>query len=222
MSGPYPDEHEFEAAPGLPEPLPAGERVLWRGAPHWAGLALRVFHARKVAIYFALLAAWRAAEAAYDGQPVSQVVTTTLIVAAVGTVAVGLLVLLAWLSARATIYTVTSKRVVMRIGVALPLTVNVPFKIIGSAWLNETADGRGDIALALSTSDRIGWMFLWPHARPWHLRSPQPLLRALPQPRAVAALLTQALAQATGGAALRPETAIGPAPTNAEPMPAAA
>ena len=26
-------EHEFEAEPGLPEQLPAGERVLWQGQP---------------------------------------------------------------------------------------------------------------------------------------------------------------------------------------------
>ncbi|MEY3475503.1 MAG: hypothetical protein RL087_1961, partial [Pseudomonadota bacterium] len=28
-------EHEFEAAPGLPAPLPVGERILWQGAPQW-------------------------------------------------------------------------------------------------------------------------------------------------------------------------------------------
>ena len=46
-------EHEFEAAPGLPEPLPAGERILWQGAPDWRALAVHVFHVRKLAAYFA-------------------------------------------------------------------------------------------------------------------------------------------------------------------------
>ena len=32
-------EHEFEAAPGLPEKLPQGERILWQGAPDALALA---------------------------------------------------------------------------------------------------------------------------------------------------------------------------------------
>ena len=36
------DEHEFEAAHGLPEPLPRGERVLWQGAPVFATMVERV------------------------------------------------------------------------------------------------------------------------------------------------------------------------------------
>ena len=38
-SAPLAEEHEFEAARGLPELLPAGERVLWQGSPDWRGLA---------------------------------------------------------------------------------------------------------------------------------------------------------------------------------------
>ena len=50
-------EHELEAAPGLPEPLPAGERVLWQGKPDWKRLANEAFHVRQVAVYFALMLA---------------------------------------------------------------------------------------------------------------------------------------------------------------------
>ena len=32
-------EHEFEAEPGLPEALPRGERLLWRGSPAWRVMA---------------------------------------------------------------------------------------------------------------------------------------------------------------------------------------
>ena len=52
----------------LPEPLPAGESVLWQGRPEWRGLALRAFHVRMVAIYFALLAVWRVASGLMDGE----------------------------------------------------------------------------------------------------------------------------------------------------------
>ena len=43
--------------------------------------------------------------------------------------AIGMLTLLAWLSARATVYSVTSHRVIIKGGVALPVTVNLPFAI---------------------------------------------------------------------------------------------
>ena len=53
-------EHEFEAALGLPEPLPRGERLLWQGAPDWRVLAVAAFHIRKLAIYFAAMLAVQA------------------------------------------------------------------------------------------------------------------------------------------------------------------
>ena len=54
-------EHEFEAAPGLPEPLPPGERVLWQGMPDPARLAQTAFHLRGIIVYFALMLALRGA-----------------------------------------------------------------------------------------------------------------------------------------------------------------
>ena len=50
-------EHEFEAAPGLPEALPAGERILWQGSPDWKLLAAEAFHVRRLSLYFALMIA---------------------------------------------------------------------------------------------------------------------------------------------------------------------
>ena len=48
-------EHEFEAAPGLPELLPEGEHIVWQAAPDWKQLAIHAFHVRKIAIYFSLM-----------------------------------------------------------------------------------------------------------------------------------------------------------------------
>ena len=61
-----PQEHEFEAAHGLPEQLPAGEKVLWQGAPHWQTLARDALHLRLLAVYFSVLLAWRAGAAWMD------------------------------------------------------------------------------------------------------------------------------------------------------------
>ena len=48
-------EHEFEAAPGLPEALPAGERILWQGSPDWRALGNEAFHLKRLAQYFVLM-----------------------------------------------------------------------------------------------------------------------------------------------------------------------
>ena len=45
--------------------------------------------------------------------------------------------------------------------------------------------GVGDLSLALAGKERIGWLHLWPHARPWHLADPQPTLRCIPDAAAV-------------------------------------
>ena len=52
------NEYETEPVRGLPERLPAGETILWQGAPRWGALARRAFHVRKIALYFAILLAW--------------------------------------------------------------------------------------------------------------------------------------------------------------------
>ena len=61
------DLPDMEPIAGLPERPPEGEEILWQGRPDWWGLALRVCHIRKVAIYFAVLVAWRGATALWDG-----------------------------------------------------------------------------------------------------------------------------------------------------------
>jgi hypothetical protein len=39
----------------------------------------------------------------------------------------------------------------------------------------------------------VAWLILWPHARPFYLKNPQPMLRSIPQAALVARLLGDAL-----------------------------
>ena len=110
---------------------------------------------------------------------------------------------MAWLSARTTVYTITDRRVVMRVGIVLSVTFNLPFRVIQSAALMTHADGTGDIPLALAGEDRIAYLHLWPHARPWRIARPQPMLRCVPAAASVAALLSRAVATSQGSA-IRP------------------
>jgi hypothetical protein len=191
-------EHEFEATPGLPEPLPQGERILWQGRPDWRRVALRAFHARKLAIYFAVILVLRGANVLADGHGIGNALVAMgwllpLVVFALGTV-----LTLAWLTGRTTVYTITSKRVVMRIGIVLTLTFNLPLKRIASAGLRVERDGLGDIPLTLAEGSQIAWLHLWPHCRPWQMRKPEPMLRSLQNVEQVAAILARAWSQATG------------------------
>jgi hypothetical protein len=193
-------EHEFEAVEGLPEPLPPGERLLWQGSPDWRVLANEALHLRKAAIYFALMLAWRGATLLSEGSSWADTLVSSLPLALLSALALGLLAAIAWLSARTSVYTLTDRRVVMRIGIVLTVTFNLPFSRIDGAALHRLGKRHGDIALTLCEGQNIAYPHLWPHARPWRLKRTEPTLRSLADAPRVAEMLTQALAASAGQA----------------------
>jgi hypothetical protein len=186
---------------GIDEPLPPGEQLLWQGMPDWRALARRALHVRSLGVYFVALVAWRVAAAAGDGEPIAAAAVSVIWLAALGLAAGGMLGLLAWASARTTTYAITSRRIVMRIGVALPMTVNLPLREIESASVRAYPDGTGDLPLRLRGDVRIAWLHLWPHVRAWRLARPEPMLRAVPEAQRVADILAAAARAAVPGAA---------------------
>ncbi|MBU3738843.1 MAG: PH domain-containing protein [Rhodoferax sp.] len=183
-------EHELEAAPGLPELLPPGERVLWQGAPDARLLALRAYHLHHLTGYFGLMLALQALF--MDGQAAELRMRSLAVSGVLALVALALLGAVAWLAAKTTLYTLTNRRVVMRIGIVLTITLNLPYRRIAAASIKPIGSGSGDIALELSGNTRIAWLQLWPHARPWRLGRPQPTLRCLPRVDDAAGVLTEA------------------------------
>ena len=190
-----------ESIDGIDGPLPDGERVLWQGRPEWRVLAATAYHVNKVAAYFAALIALRAAFAMADGLDLGAAVLHALWVLPLAAAGLGLLAGMAWLAARGAVYALTTRRVVMKIGVAVPITINLPLRLIGAAALRRTRGAHGDIPLALDGADRIAYLHLWPHARPWRFRQPEPMLRAVPDAARVAELLGGALAAVHGAGA---------------------
>lgn len=182
-------EYENEPIPGLPGLLPRGERILWQGRPDWRVLARTAFHTGAVALYFAVLTLW----AAIAGTPQGAVMT-----AIAGMLGVGLLYLLAWQCARTTYYTLTNKRIVLRIGMALPKCINLPLGAIGAVDLRARARNTGDLIIKLTGRQRLGYAALWPHARAWHYATPQPMLRAVPQVAKAGALIARTIQAAQG------------------------
>ncbi len=189
-------EHGFEPVPGLPELLPEGETLLWQGRPGWRGLARGAMHVRAIAAYFTLVAAWQGASVASSGGSVVEAIASAALMMAIGALPIAFLLAYAWMGARGAIYSITSRRIVMRVGVALPVTINIPFALIESAALSRRADGSGDLVLRLAGKQRASWIALWPHCRPWRFTKPEPMLRALPDAEAAAQVLGRALAAA--------------------------
>lgn len=191
-------EHEFEPQFGLPERLPSTERILWQGSPDFRALAISAFHLRKLAAYFLALIAIQGALLAGEGAGVGAIAASLLRSAVLAVLGLACVASLAWLTARTAVYTLTDKRVVMRIGVVLTLSFNLPLSRIESASYRATARDTGDIVLRLAGRDRIAWLHLWPHVRPWRIARPEPMLRAIPQADVVANQLARAWSEATG------------------------
>jgi hypothetical protein len=210
------DDFDFEPERGLPAKLPPGERVLWKGAPSAAGLAVRALHVRKVALYFVLLGLWKAGSAHASGLPAAESATRFGVMLMFGAAACGILWLIAWGYARTTVYTLTDKRLVIRNGIALPVTVNLPFARVDGASLRLFGDNTGDIPLILNKADRVPVAFIWPHMRPWRITRPEPMLRSVPDAVHVASLMTAALK----GQAVRAMQASAEAPSGAGLQPA--
>ena len=199
------DGYHVEPVYGLPQSLPEGEKILWQGAPRTWALARDALLLRWVVAYFVALVLWRiVARGPNEGwmRAAGDAVPLVLL----GLLASGLILAVAWAQARATVYTITNHRVAMRSGVALTLTVNLPFSHIAAADLDLRRDGTGTIALVPEGGPRLGYLVLWPNMRPWRMAHPQPALRCIPDAAKVAKLLA-AQVRPEGAARTVPQTA---------------
>lgn len=175
--------------------LDAGETVVWSGRPDWKRLALRSFHTPIVGGYFILMTAYDSVAASGNGT-----LSLALTPLFAGVLAVALLCGFAVLVSRSTNYVITDRRVVFRFGVAFPRSLSIPFRQIVSMAVSVGARRRGDISLVLRAENHMPYLKLWPHARPWHLRRPEPMLCDIEAAGAVATTLARALSLADANA----------------------
>ena len=186
------DDFQTEPVRGLPENLPSGEEIIWQGQPNWFALAKDALNLWWVAGYFVFLFAWRTIAGAATASWTESATAASFFLV-LGAIVCLLLVVVAIVQAKATVYTITNRRVAMRIGAALTMTLNLPFKQIANATLGLRKDGIGTIALELAQEDvRLSYIYTWPHVRPWRMKQPEPALRCIPDARKVAGILAQA------------------------------
>ena len=178
--------------PGIGEPLPAGEQLLWTGGPVSGEIARRVCHTRGVVWYFAALAAVVLVGGATGGG-IATSVAGVLTLAVMALAVVGFSRVYAALVARTTVYAITDRRLVLRIGVAIPAVLNVPLEQIDAVDLRGVRAGAGDVTVSLAGGARIAYLLLWPHARPWRYAHPEPALRGIADASAVGVVLADAV-----------------------------
>lgn len=185
------DDFDQEPVKGLPELPPEGETILWQGRPDWWALTREALNINWVIGYFVFLFAWRFIVLS-DQVTLAQAISGSTPFLVLGAIVCGLLILTAVIQARATVYTITNRRVAMRIGAALTVTLNLPYTQIANATLDLRKGGTGTIALDLMGDTRLSYLVCWPHVRPWVLRRTQPALRCIPDAENVAKLLGDA------------------------------
>lgn len=185
------DEFELEPVEGLPELPPEGEEILWQGRPDWWQLTWESLSLPWVLGYFALLTLWRFITV-IDQMPIGQAIGATTPFLVLCAVVVGLLCITGFAQARCTLYTVTNRRVAMRIGAALTMTLNLPYTQIANAMLDLRKNGKGTIALETLGDTKLSYLLCWPHVRPWFLNPTQPSLRCIPDAEHVAGVIADA------------------------------
>jgi len=182
-------EHELEPQYGLPELLAANEQIVWQGSPVALEVFQTVFHGRALLAYFLAMLGLRLIFSGDSSEGSGLTAAAAAGMAIVFGLALGVFWLLAWLTAKTTVYTVTSKRLIMRIGIVLNVTFNLPWTRIASADLRVRKNGAGDIAFRLVPEDKIAYLHLWPHARPWRFSHPEPMMRGLASVREVSEVI---------------------------------
>lgn len=183
------DDFAVEPIKGLPQRPPEGEHILWQGRPDWWALSKDALNLYWVMGYFVFLAAWRFVSLV-DQVPLARALVLALPFIILGGIVCGLLMIFAWVQARTTMYTVTNKRVAMRIGAALTVTLNLPYRQIVNADMRLRGKA-GTIAFEVPRDVKLGYLTCWPHVRPW--RTPvQPALRCIPEPQRIAAMISDA------------------------------
>jgi hypothetical protein len=93
--------------------------------------------------------------------------------------------------------------VLLRHGVAVPLTMDVPFTLVDNVAFSGFPNGTGDIAITVPPQHRVGYLITWPHVRPGEFTRPQPSFRALTDGHAAADILSKALAAQAGAEGMR-------------------
>ncbi len=181
---------------GVEEALPPGESLVWEGQPDVKTLAFRVLYLRAILVYWALVAVGFLAAGALGGRGSGSLAADLVWLMVVAAAGSALIFGLAAAIRSSTTYALTDRRVVIRMGVAFPSVLNLPLHQIDAVDVRATGKDRegrevGDLVLTPIGGEQVGWLYLWPHVKPWSWRTPAPALRAIPEAAYVGKLVAR-------------------------------
>lgn len=159
--------------------LEPDERILWQGRPEVSALCRHLLKVRWIAAYLAGLLAWKLVLIVWIRGIRSQEVLDAGTLLVQGALLMGIVAYFAWAMARSTTYTLTDLRLVIRHGIALPGTVDIPLRALRSVAVRVRTDGTGDVAFTVRDGGGIAYSKLWPHVKGFDLTRPVPMLRGL-------------------------------------------
>jgi len=194
-----PSESSRTRIEGVEEALPPGETVLWQGRPDLHTLTFRVLHLRAVLFYWLLVAGGFVLASLFTDRGAGDLFADLTWLVVVGLFGAGILYGLAAVIRKSTTYVLTDRRIVIRLGVALPSVFNLPLHQVDSVDFRALGGGMGDLVFTPAGTDRVGWLFLWPHAKPWAFKDPLPAFRALPDAETVGRQVASAVAAVRKG-----------------------
>lgn len=179
---------------GEVSPLPAGERVLWTGAPDQRSLARYFLRERWVLAFVALSGSLGAADALrHADDAMARLVGVTTLTLILATIAIVSIRLFAWQLSKTSQYVITDKRVFFNIGIVLRADANIPYSSVEDVDLQRRSDGSADLMVTLTGTQEIPWLLLFPHMTWRGTHRGRPTFRALRDPQRAADAVVSAL-----------------------------
>ena len=174
--------------------LPAGERVLWSGAPDRRSLARYFLRERWVLGFVGVSFTIGVADAlSHADGAIPRLIGVTTLSALLTVIAMVSIRLLAWRMAKSSKYVITDRRVFFNIGLVLRADANIPYSSVEGMDLLRRSDGSADLMISLTGVQEIPWLLLFPHMTWRGSRRGRPTFRALREPQPAADAVVGAL-----------------------------
>lgn len=171
--------------------IPKDEVIIWHGRPDLRRFCLTAIGIKYILVYLIIITCSIIYTRYGDFNLITflQVLVPYLLSCCL---AIILLVIVGISQVLPTVYVITSKRVIIKSGLALIFMLNVPFDKIASIDKNHYSDGSGNISFKLISNKRVPFFASWPSVRPWYFSNPEPAFRCIADVDVIALKLSEA------------------------------
>jgi len=171
--------------------IPENEEVIWHGRPNLRRFSLSALGLRYLMLYLLIISI--TTFSSNFGNLTLLLFLQMMFPYIISCCLAGIILVMIGISqVIPTVYVITSKRIIIKSGLALIFMLNVPFDKVANIDKKVFNDGCGDISFKLIGNKRIPFFAGWPSVRPWYFNDPEPTFRCIPDVDVVAFKLTSA------------------------------